>query len=88
MNTALAAPELELDNLLSDLESIATDQHSQSMYFRRNVRVYEGDLIHVVKPAERRFWTRAAAFNDADETIAQLLQLSDSASDETATPTP
>ena len=66
--------EPELDSLLVKLEQIATEQHAQSLYFRRNIKVYEADVVHIVKPAERRFWTRSAAYNDADETIAQLLR--------------
>ena len=66
--------EPELDTLLVNLERIATEQHAQSLYFRRNIKVYEPEVIHIVKPAERRFWTRSAAYNDADETIAQLLR--------------
>ena len=68
------ASEPELDSLLVNLERIVTEQHAQSLYFRRNIKVYEADVIHIVKPAERRFWTRSAAYNDADETIAQLLR--------------
>ena len=59
--------EPELDSLLVRLERIATEQHAQSLYFRRNIKVYEPEVIHIVKPAERRFWTRSAAYNDADE---------------------
>ena len=66
--------EPELDSLLVRLERIATEQHAQSLYFRRNIKVYEPEVIHIVKPAERRFWTRSAAYNDADETIAQLVR--------------
>jgi SAM-dependent methyltransferase len=70
------ASEPELDDLLVKLERMAVEQHSQSLYFRRNVKVFEREAIHVVKPAERRFWTKSAAYNDADETIAQLLRTS------------
>ena len=70
--------EPELDSLLMRLERIATEQHAQSLYFRRNIKVYEPEVIHIVKPAERRFWTRSAAYNDADETIAQLLRTASS----------
>ena len=66
--------EPELDNLLARLERIATEQHAQSLYFRRNIKVYEPEAIHMVKPAEKRFWTRSVAYNDADETIAQLMR--------------
>ncbi len=68
------ASEPELDRLLVNLERIVTEQHAQSLYFRRNIKVYEPDVFHMVKPAERRFWTRSAAYNDADETIVELLR--------------
>ena len=68
------ASEPELDSLLVKLERIATEQHAESLYFRRNIKVFEPEAIHIVKPAERRFWTRSTAYNDADETIAQLLR--------------
>ena len=64
----------QLDALLGRLDRMAIEQHSQSMYFRRNVLVFEAEAIHVVKPSERRLWTKSAAYNDADETIAQLLR--------------
>ena len=70
--TIASAPEFE--SLLVGLERVLTEQKSQSLYFRRNMKVYGSDNIHIVKPAERRFWTKSAAFNDADETIAQLLR--------------
>ncbi len=68
------ASEPELDSLLVNMERIVTEQHAQSLYFRRNIKVYEADMFHIVKPAERRFWTRSAAYNDADETIVELLR--------------
>ena len=81
------ASEPELDSLLVRLERVATQEHAQSLYFRRNIKVYEAEAIHIVKPAERRFWTRSAAYNDADETIAQLLRTLSRDSNETAEPT-
>ena len=81
------ASEPELDSLLVRLERVATEEHAQSLYFRRNIKVYEAEAIHIVKPAERRFWTRSAAYNDADETIAQLLRTLSRDSNETAEPT-
>ena len=68
------ASEPDLDRLLEILEQIVTEQHARSLFFRRNIKVYEPEEIHIVKPAERRFWTRTSAFNDADETIAELLR--------------
>lgn len=67
-------PEPRLDHLLANLERIATEQYSQSLYSQGKTKVYEADVFHMVKPAERRYWTSSAAYNDADETIAELLR--------------
>ena len=64
----------ELDALLVRLSEVLIEQKSRSLYFRRNMTVFGPDDIHIMKPAERRFWTKSSAFNDADETIAQLLK--------------
>lgn len=37
---------------------------------RRNLRLYLGDSLFVVKPSEVRYWTRAAGLNDADVILA------------------
>lgn len=65
-----------LGNHLTTLEQIATEKHGQSMYSLKNIKVFNKNEIHIVKPAEQRFWTRSAAFNDADDTIAELLRTS------------
>lgn len=61
------------EDFLKALETIALEQHGQDLYFLKNIKVYEDDKINIVKPAEQRFWTRSAAYNDADATIAELL---------------
>ena len=68
------ASKPESDSLLSELGEVLTEQKAHSLYFQRNMKVYGSDNIHIVKPAERRFWTNSAAFNDADETVALLLR--------------
>lgn len=37
---------------------------------RRNLRLYLGDSLFVVKPSEVRYWTRSAGLNDADVILA------------------
>lgn len=37
---------------------------------RRNLRLYLGDSLFIVKPSERRYWTRTAGLNDADIILA------------------
>ena len=78
-----SAAEPELDALLAKLERTAIEQRAGSFYVRRNIKVYEAEEFHVVKPAERRFWTVSAAYNDADETISELMRASSTVSEET-----
>ena len=78
------ASEPDLDELLTKLERMATEQHARSLYFRRNIKVFEPQEIHIVKPAELRFWTASAAYNDADETIAELMRTVSQDRNETA----
>ncbi len=61
----------ELKKVLTDLDKYLLEEQSLGIYMRRNVRIYRGNTIHVVKLNERRYWTKSVALNDADETIAE-----------------
>jgi hypothetical protein len=37
---------------------------------RRNLRLYLGDSLFIVKPSEARYWTKTAGLNDADVILA------------------
>ncbi|MCX7418173.1 MAG: N-6 DNA methylase [Planctomycetia bacterium] len=52
-------------------------QHSQWVYFDRNLRIYEGTKTFVFKPLQRFHWTESQAMQDASEIIAETLQLGD-----------
>ena len=43
-----------------------------SYRINRVVKVYDGDLIYLVKPKELRYWLQSIALRDADETIVDL----------------
>ena len=66
------------DERLAILEEIANEQDGERSQLRKNIRVYEGKTIHIMKPGERRFWTRLAAYNDADATLSELLRVDNS----------
>ncbi|MDE0430980.1 MAG: N-6 DNA methylase [Caldilineaceae bacterium] len=69
---------MDVNDHLAGLEKIAIEKYSEDLYFLKNIRVYEGNKIHIVKPAERRFWTASAGYNDADSTIDELLRTDNS----------
>lgn len=48
-------------------------EHRQWVYFRRNLRVYQGRATYVLKPLQRMHWTRSQALLDAGSIIAETL---------------
>lgn len=50
------------------------ERRSQWLYFNRNLRVYDGPRIYMLKPLQRLHWTRTQAMEDAREMIAESLQ--------------
>ncbi|MBU4373248.1 MAG: SAM-dependent methyltransferase [Euryarchaeota archaeon] len=63
----------ELKAALENLDRQIPQKYSESIYVRRNVKFYDKDTLHVIKPDEKRFWTRSMALRDADETLAEGL---------------
>ncbi len=63
-----------LDEALAALGRAQPEEFAERFFLRRNLKVFEQDAVHVVKPAERRFWTQSAAYNDADETVGRLIR--------------
>ena len=36
--------------------------------------MYESDCVHILKPINRRHWTRTAALNDADDILTRMME--------------
>ncbi len=59
-------PHQELRNVLESIARELPDRIADRLYSRRNLRIYNDNDIYIVKPAEKRFWSRSAGLNDAD----------------------
>jgi hypothetical protein len=66
-------PADDFNEILRELEAYTYREEVESIYFRRFIRYYKDDIIYIVKPNERRFWSRSMALNDADEIILEIL---------------
>lgn len=44
-----------------------------SIDIARGVKVFDGNVLYIIKPLSQRFWTRTAALNDADAIAASVL---------------
>jgi hypothetical protein len=49
------------------------EKRSQWLYFERNLRLYEGSRVLLLKPLQRIHWLRSQALLDADTIIAETL---------------
>jgi len=68
-------PEIDFgnpDKFEKHLNKLVQRQHYPSLQISRIVRLYEGNVIYLIKPNKLRYWTRSIAIRDADETFAEL----------------
>jgi type I restriction-modification system DNA methylase subunit len=62
----------KLDEVLERISRMLP-QHEGSMAFYRNLKVFDGDKLYILKPLAFRFWSKTFALNDADEIAAAIL---------------
>jgi len=62
----------ELQTALKNIEQSLPDQIGRFRY-HRNLKVFDGNKLYILKPLARRHWTKTAAINDADEIAAAIL---------------
>ena len=58
--------------IMQEIAEFTYQKYAESIYYRKFVKYYSGDTIYLIKPNEKRFWSRSAALNDADEMIAEM----------------
>ena len=63
----------DLSQVLHEVAKNLDEEIAFGIHTRRHLRVYSGDSIYVVKPSQRRFWTRSAGLTDGDSILKDLL---------------
>jgi type I restriction-modification system DNA methylase subunit len=71
--TIIKAPK-DLEGTLLKLYQLMKEKVSNRVYFKRVLKMYDGNSIYFLKPSENRYWTVPASYNDADETVAEILE--------------
>ncbi len=66
----------ELHDLLYKLDRRLWERQASTLYMRRHVRIYDGPRFYVVRPSERRLWTRSQAYADSGSFVAEILSRS------------
>ncbi len=70
------APQIELpdqNKIVPFLDELLRRQHGSRLFVNRILRMYEQNVIFMVKPNQKRYWLRSIALRDADETLVDLL---------------
>ncbi len=65
-----------LQDTLHKLDRLLLEKHAPTLYTRRHIRIYDDPWLYLVRPSERRFWTRSQAHADADSFIMEMLNRS------------
>ncbi len=68
-------PEIDFgdpEKLEENLNILIQRQHHKTLQISRIVRLYEKNVIYLIKPNLLRYWIRSIAIRDADETFAEL----------------
>jgi hypothetical protein len=71
-------PQIELpknkEKVISCLDELLHRHHSSRLFINRILRLYEQNVIFMIKPNQKRYWLRSIALRDADETLIDLLE--------------
>ncbi len=68
------------DDLHAALKNIqnALPRKIGKFVYHRHLKVFDGQQLYILKPLLRRYWTKTAAINDADEIAAAILSSEES----------
>lgn len=61
------------DTVVPYLEELLHHQPGSRLFVNRILRLYEQNVIFMIKPNQKRYWLRSIALRDADETLIDLL---------------
>jgi hypothetical protein len=71
------APKIDLpekNEVVPFLDELLHRQHGSRLFINRILRIYEQNVIFMIKPNQKRYWLRSIALRDADETLVDLLE--------------
>jgi hypothetical protein len=65
----------ELKAVLNRIAEQLPQQVADRIHTRRDLRIYTGQDIYIIKPAQKRYWSRSAGLNDADLILSEHLRV-------------
>lgn len=65
----------ELSALLKELDKYSIQEKGKNLYVQKQFRYYNDDKIYLIKPNQKRFWTRSQAMADALSLIVEIANM-------------
>lgn len=65
--------EKNSSKILAEINEHSFKEHNASIYYRRFIKYELKNAFYLIKPNQKRFWTKALALNDADDLIVEIL---------------
>jgi len=63
----------KMDDELQRLDKLLWKKKSKNIYFRKKLNYYDDGAIYLIRPNQRRFWSKSMAMEDAAELILEIL---------------
>lgn len=67
-------PGQVLEDVLQRISILLSERIADTIFTRRILRIYVGSDFYIIKPAQRRYWSRSAGLNDADIILSEQLR--------------
>jgi len=62
-----------VDDELKKIDQHLWEEKASNIYFRKKLNYKRGDDIYIIRPNQRRFWSKSMALEDASELILEIL---------------
>ena len=60
---------------LRKIDNYLWKQQSESVYMRKTLKCYDGSIIFLIKPNQKRFWSKMQAYDDAASIMNDILNM-------------
>lgn len=65
----------ELREQFNKLDKYIIQKKAHSIYVQKHIRYYDSNSVYVIKPNQKRFWSRTQAMEDASSLIADIVNM-------------
>lgn len=65
----------ELRKQLQEIDQYTIQKKEHSIYVQKYIKYYDKDTVYLIKPNQKRFWTRTQAMEDASSLIADIINM-------------